>query len=214
VSLAGQWRSLESGLPAGWRTASLRLELRDRDSADRASRLLGPAQPFRLDPEVVSFGAARDGSAVGPDAVVRLLARIDDARIPGELTLADSKLTVPRPEPAETSLAASWDAALAGLPSDWSDLLCELDLLSSDYIDPAAVLCIQANPRRDGDRNALRFRCARVAGYGVSPQMARRCFERCDDAGIRGSLSVLRALSDTHLVATQGPVWQLEGKTV
>jgi len=112
------------------------------------------------------------------------------------------------------SLVESWDTALAGLPADWSDLLCELTLDSTDYIERAAVLCIQINPRREGSRAAMRFRCARVAGYGVAPGMARRCFERCEAEEISGSVTVLRALSDTKLVATQGPVWQLAGKTV
>jgi hypothetical protein len=44
--------------------------------------------------------------------------------------------------------------------------------------------------------------------------MARRCLERCDAEEIRGSVEVLRVLSDTHLVATQGPVWQLNGQTI
>jgi hypothetical protein len=44
--------------------------------------------------------------------------------------------------------------------------------------------------------------------------MARRCFERCDGESIRGSVSVLRALSDTKLVQTQGPVWIMGGRTV
>ena len=70
------------------------------------------------------------------------------------------------------------------------------------------------NPRRDGTRAAFNFRAARQAGYGVAPGMARRCFERCDEKGIRGSISVLRVLSDTHLVATQGPVWLSGGKTL
>ncbi len=214
MSLAEQWRSLESGLPQGWQTASLRLELRDRDSTERASRLLGPAQPFRAEPDVLAFSSARNGSATGPDAVVRLLVRLDEARIPGTLTLAGSQQAEARADVEVTPLTVAWDEALANLPPDWSDLHCELTLDSTDYIEPAAVLCIQINPRRDGDRAALRFRCARVAGYGVSPEMARRCFQRCDDKDIRGSLSVLRGLSDTHLAATQGPVWLLDGKTI
>ena len=44
--------------------------------------------------------------------------------------------------------------------------------------------------------------------------MARRCFERCDEEAIRGSIAILRVLSDTHLAATQGPVWILDGQTV
>ena len=111
-------------------------------------------------------------------------------------------------------MTASWDAAIAGLPADWSDLYLELELLSTDYIEQASVLCIQCNPRRDGKRAALRFRCARVRGYGVSPEMARRCFERCDAAGIRGSITVLRAISGSRPVATQGPVWLAGGRTL
>jgi hypothetical protein len=111
-------------------------------------------------------------------------------------------------------LTTSWDRALAGLPADWSDLYLEFELLSTDYVERASVLCIQCNPRRDGTRPALRFRCAREKGYGVSPEMARRCFERCDEAGIRGSVKVLRALSGSRLVATQGPVWLAGGRTI
>ena len=38
--------------------------------------------------------------------------------------------------------------------------------------------------------------------------------ERADREGIRGTVTVLRALSDTQHVGTQGPVWQLDGQTV
>jgi hypothetical protein len=214
MSLAGQWNALGSELPAGWSRAEIRLEVRDRETAARAASLLGPAQPFRPEPTVLRFASARDGSATGPDAVTRLLRRLDDARIPGKLTLVGSQKPVARPERVVTSLAESWELALSALPPDWSDLLAEIDLVSTDYIEPAAVLCIQTNPRRVGDRAAMRFRAARKAGYGVSPEMARRCFERCDDAGIRGSVRVLHVLSDTQPVATQGPVWLLDGTTV
>ena len=61
---------------------------------------------------------------------------------------------------------------------------------------------------------AFRFRVARTFGYGASPQMTRRCFERLDTEGIRGSLTLLHVLSDTHNVATQGPVWRVAGKAV
>jgi hypothetical protein len=113
-----------------------------------------------------------------------------------------------------TPLVDSWDQLLTELPADWSDLVAEVRLLSTDYVEHAAVLCIQMNPRRVGDSAVLRFRAARRAGYGVAPQMARRCLERCDEANIRGSIALLRVLSDTHLVATQGPVWNLDGQTV
>jgi hypothetical protein len=214
MSLAGQWETLGSELPDGWGRAELRLELRDADRAAEAAALVGPAQPYRATPTVLQFASSRDGSASSPDSVARLLRRLDEARIAGTLTLAGSGRAAVRAEPEVTSLAESWRRAIVPLPSDWSDLLCELELLSTDYIEPAAVLCIQMNPRRDGRRSALRFRVARRAGYGVSPQMAQRCLERCDAAGIRGSVRVLQLLSDTKLVATQGPVWLMSGKTV
>ncbi len=58
------------------------------------------------------------------------------------------------------------------------------------------------------------FRCARRAGYGVSPEMARRCFERLDEEGIPGTVSVLRLVSDVDNVATQGAVWYVGGKAL
>lgn len=214
MNVAEQWRDLQSGLPDDWRTAGLRLDLSDDAAADRAAALLGPAQPFRLAPGVLRFSTARNGSAPGPESILRLLDRLDEARIGGSLSVAASERAGTRAEQDAVSLAESWDAALAGLPSDWSDLLCELRLASTDYIERAAVLCIQMNPRREGDRAAMRFRCARTTGYGVAPGMARRCLERCDEEEIRGSVTVLRALSDTRLVDTQGPVWPMAGRTV
>ena len=193
---------------------SAQLEIRDPEAVPRAAALLGPAGPYRVALTVLRFNSARDGSAQGPDGIARLLRRLDDARIGGTLTALGSEKAAARAERAITSLVESWDAALAGVPADWSDLVAELRLLSSDYIERAAVLCIQINPRRDGDRTAFRFRAARRAGYGVAPQMARRCFERCDEEAIRGSIAILRVLSDTHLAATQGPVWILDGQTV
>jgi hypothetical protein len=40
----------------------------------------------------------------------------------------------------------------------------------------------------------------------------RRCLERLDAAGIPGRVRIVRALSDTQPVATQGPVWYVGGK--
>jgi hypothetical protein len=44
--------------------------------------------------------------------------------------------------------------------------------------------------------------------------MARRCLARCDAEEIRGSVVVLRVLSGSRHVATQGPVWLLSGNTI
>ena len=61
---------------------------------------------------------------------------------------------------------------------------------------------------------AVYVRSARRQGYGAAPEMVARCLTRCDEDGIRGTVHVLRTLSDTQPVYTQGPVWQLDGKTV
>ena len=197
-------------MPETWVRASLRLELSDDKAADQAAAALGPTGPYRVSPTILQFSVARDGTALGPECVTKLLSRI----AAGTLTLSNSHTAAPPVEREVISLVASWDTALEGLPSYWSDLYAEVEFTSSDYIEPAAVLCIQMNPRRDGARAAFNFRAARLAGYGVAPGMARRCFELCDEQGIRGSISVLRVLSDTHLVATQGPVWLSGGKTL
>jgi hypothetical protein len=213
MSLVGQWRELEIALPDGWVRVSVQLEIRDPGVAAQASALLGPAGPYRAG-TTLRFSSARDGSAQGPDGIARLLRRLDNARIGGELTALGSEKAVARAEREFTPLVESWDAALEELPDDWSDLVAEVRFLSTDYVEHAAVLCIQMNPRRVGDSATFRFRAAHHAGYGVAPQMARRCLERCDEADIRGSIAVLRVLSDTHLVATQGPVWNLDGQTI
>jgi hypothetical protein len=160
---------------------------------------------------VLLFTVARDGSATSPDNLVRLLRNVPT----GTLVLSGSQAapqTIPKRE--ITALTASWDRAVAGLPADWSDLYAEIQLTSTDFVERASVLCIQCNPRRDGDRAALRFRCARTKGYGVSPEMARRCLERCDAEQIQGAVTVLRVVSGSRHVGTQGPVWLADGKTL
>jgi hypothetical protein len=206
VKLGEQWDQLNDR----WGEARIRVTLEEPERADRAAQLLGPLQPFRAARDVLSF------RVVGhPDSVKRLLERLDAERIHGTLEVLSSD---PAPErgferPAPT-LRESWEAALATLPADWSDLLGEVELLSSDWIDRAAVNMVPMNPRRDGERLVLRFRAARKFGYGASPEMVARCLSRCDEDGVRGQVRVLQALSDTRPVYTQGPVWQLDGRTV
>jgi hypothetical protein len=210
VNVAEQWKRIGSELPQGWARVELRLQLPDRAAADRAAATLGPAGPFRAEPTMLAFAIARDGSAVGPENAVRLLSRIPR----GTLVLESSRAAVKATAAPTATLVESWDAQIAGLPADWSDAWVELALTSTDYVERASVLCIQANPRRDGERAALRFRAARKSGYGVAAGMARRCLERCDAEGIRGSITVLRVLCDTDHVGTQGPSWILDGQTV
>lgn len=206
MKLAEQWDSLRDG----WREARIRVTLDDPRRADRAAQLLGPLQPVRAAPGALTFPVVGQS-----DAVRRLLERLDAEDIRARLEVVDSDpIAEPSPELTPPTLRQSWEAALATLPADWSDLLGEVELGSSDWIDRAAVNMVPINPRRDGSRLAFRFRSARRQGYGAAPEMVARCLTRCDEDGIRGTVHVLRTLSDTQPVYTQGPVWQLDGKTV
>jgi hypothetical protein len=215
MNLAGQWEELEAALPADWGDARLRLTIEEAARTGRASALLGPLQPFRAGPDSLSIRVARDGSAPSAVTVKRALARLDAERLHGVLSLVSVEARPAAPEaPPAPTLAESWDAAVASLPADWSDLLGEVELDSSDYLERCALHLAPLNPRRGGDRLAFRFRSASRFGYGASPWMVRRCLERCDDDRIRGRVAVLRALSDTQPVGTQGPVWQIDGEMV
>ena len=118
------------------------------------------------------------------------------------------------PALARSRFVSSWDAEIAGLPEDWSDLYAEVELASSDNLERAALLLAPVNPARYGGKPGFRFRVARRYGYGAAAQMTRRCLERVDDEGIHGRARVLWALSDTRPVQTQGPVWLSGGKSV
>jgi hypothetical protein len=149
--------------------------------------------------------------------VDRLLRRLDRELGGGQLELQGTTAAALRPELVYPQLAETWDRELATLPPDWSDLLAEAEFRASDQLDRVALLLSPVNPGRrpnEPDAMALRFRCARNFGYGASAQMVRRCLERCDAEHIRGTVRILRALSDTHPVATQGPVWYVGGRTL
>ncbi len=213
MALVDQWEDIENGLDPRWHDARLVLTVDDDARVERALALLGPAGPGRSGREI-RFAAERTG-AIGPEAVRRLLRRLDTEAIDGTLALVSSDAAPPEPVVSRPSLAAAWDATLTVLPADWSDLLCEVELTSSDHVEPAALLTAPLNPFQSGvGKPCLQFRVARLAGYGASPGMVRRCLERLDEADIPGGVRVLRALSDTHPVATQGPVWYVGGKTV
>jgi hypothetical protein len=93
-------------------------------------------------------------------------------------------------------------------------VLGELELDSSDHLPRAALLGAPMNPTRNPDAIALRFRASGKLGYGVSTQMARRCFERMDAEGITGRITIVHGLSDAENAVTQGPVWRVAGRSV
>lgn len=213
MELVEQWRRIREQLPPDWDDAKLTLTIPRTDRRSRAAAVLGPASPGRSGDGLI-FSVRRAGGGIGPEHAARLFEKLDEERIRGALALREAEA---RPEPAPAareSLAAAWARELAALPPDWSDLFVEAEVGSSDHIDRAALLLAPVNPARVPGRNAFRFRVARSWGYGASPEMAGRCLQRLDEERITGSTSVLRALSDTDNVHTQGPVWRVGGKAV
>jgi hypothetical protein len=212
MQLVEQWRELEPRLPEGWDEARFALAIEGKQQLDRVAGLLGPLAPGR------SVGSVRftirRGGVSSPEAVRRLLARIDAERITGRLELLGTQEAPRATDVPPETLVGAWDAALAALPADWSDVYAEVEFRSTDHLERAALLLAPVNPARYGAPAGFRFRVARRFGYGASPGMTRRCLERCDAESITGRLSILRVLSDTHPVATQGPVWHVEGRTV
>lgn len=213
MSLVQQWREIERSLPESWADARLRLTVADAGDCDRAAALLAPSNPGRRG-KTIRFFTARRGLGLGPDRARSLLKRLDDEGIDAELELVSVGEPEEAPPTARRTLAESWDAELGVLPDDWSDIYAEVELVSTDWIERAALLMAPLNPRREGGKPALRFRCAHSFGYGAAPEMVKRCLERCDAEGIRGTVRVLRVLVGTDPVGTQGPVWYLAGRTV
>jgi hypothetical protein len=214
MKLVEQWSQIEARLPAGWEDVQLTLTPEEQGDLSRVAAVLGPLNVGRVE-GALAFVVRHSGSAGGPEAARRLFSRLDDERIWCTLTRGDVREAAPafEPQPPRTSVARSWDDALETLPPDWSELLCRLDVSGSAVLPRAALLCAPINPTRDRDGVGFLFRAGRV-GYGVSSVMARRCFERLDEEGIAGSVSVLRVLSDTRPVASQGSSWIVAGRVL
>jgi hypothetical protein len=213
MSLVDQWKVIQSNLPEGWSGAQLRLTV--EDEPERAAAMLAPAGAGRHG-NIVTFNVGRTGAGSSPDLLTRLLARLDAEQLDGRLDL-DKPAESVAPAAARSrsaSLGTQWELAQANLPADWSDLYAEVELDSSDYLERGALLLAPVNPARVKEQLAYRFRVARVFGYGASAEMTERCLQRLDREGISGHFHVLRSLSDSKPVATQGPVWYVGGQAV
>jgi hypothetical protein len=203
VPLAERWNAVESGLDPRWTEVTLSLAISDDAARSRAAAMLGPATPG-LAGRQIRFHVSTQGAGIGPEAARRLLRRIDEEGIRGRLEVVASQEAPPEQVETRVSLVRGWEAALEMLPSDWSDLVAELELDSSADIDRGAVLCAPINPSQLTGRAGFRFRCASSSGYGASAGMVGRCLARLEEAGITGRIHVTRVLSDVHPVGTQG----------
>jgi hypothetical protein len=234
MALGDRLEEMLEGLPRGWEHARVDVHVDDPEQADRAATVLGPATPgrsgsaFRLD-------IGRETGLGGTSARLahRVLERLDDEGIRARVSLVSHDEGPPRAEPAdeeeeaaaaaaaaltrpaaELPLAEQWDRLASRLPPDWSDLLAEVRLDSTDHVDLGALLLGPVNPYLVDDASTFQFRVAHRFGYGAAPSMARRSLARLDEAGIGGRFRVLRVLSDTRPVHTQGPVWRIGGRAV
>jgi len=220
MKLVDQWHTMEATLPADWEDVRLTLTVEHPSDLPRAAQVLGSINVGRVG-DTLAFYVRRSAGPEGKQTVLRLFERLDRERVWCHLEQAAVHTAVAAPPSdvvesglATGSVAETWDRALAPLPSDWTDLLCELEIESSTLLPRAALLCAPINPARSGSRLVFTFRCSGRSGYGASPSMTRRCFERLDSEGIVGSATVVRVLSDTNNVDTQGPVWLVGGKTL
>jgi len=211
MKLVDQWRAIQDGLPEDWSDVRLTLTTEQLADLPRAAQVLGAINAGRIG-EGLTFDVQR-GGANSAQKAAHLFQRLDEertwCRLEASAIVSESPVSAGRDV---RPVAQTWDSDLAELPSDWSDLLCEIEIFSSALLDRTALLCAPINPTRAGSRTAFTFRCSSGAGYGVSAAMARRCFERLDNDGIEGVTRVLRVLSDTDMVYTQGPVWVMGGK--
>lgn len=207
MRLVDQWAAVEQGLPQGWEDVRLSLSTEQPGELARAAQVLGPMSAGRVGDSLVVH-VRRDGGAAAPEAARRLFARLDGDRVWCVLSAGEVlEKEAPAVTPVEAmSAAAQWAAALEALPGDWSDLLGEIEVASSDLLPRVALLCAPVNPSRDLESVCFTFRCARRAGYGVSPAMAHRCFERVDEEAIAVRVRIRGVLADTRNADTQGAV--------
>lgn len=206
MRLVDQWAEVERSLPQRWEEVRLTLRTEQPSELARAAQMLGPMNPCRVGDALV-FYVCRAGGASGPEAARRLFACLDRDRVWCMLSAGEVRDAAAVTPAKTTSAAAQWAAALETLPDDWSDLLGEIEVASSDQLPRVALLCAPVNPTRDLSTACFfTFRSAHRAGYGVSPAMAHRCFERIDEEGIVVRVGIRGVLADARNADTQGVV--------
>jgi hypothetical protein len=213
VKLVEQWHAIERRLPVDWVDVRLDVTPETESERPRAAGLLGPANPHRIG-DSFRLHVRRTGGAgsVGPEGLRRLFTRMTSARLVRAVARGRRRGTRDRAR----------GGGRPGRPLDGRGRLAATGLerrargaaAGVERLPPrAALLCAPLNPTRTEGSN-FRFRVARRAGYGASPQMVTRCLARLDAEQIQGDLAILRVLCETSHVATQGPVFRVGGRSV
>jgi hypothetical protein len=209
MRLVWQWVTLERDLPPDWSDVQLVLKVRERDVAEAAA-LLGGANPLRGKDSIRLFVSRTGG--LGPEALKRALLRLDRKDIAGTLELTGVEEAERPPEEERRTLAQQWDEAVATLPPDWSDMLAEVGLRSSDYLEYAALLIAPANPTRPGRALVLQFRAARRSATAWSPGWRGVVSNGSTRKRSAASSGVARALRPD--ASRRRPVWRVGGGAV
>ena len=220
MKLVDQWHAIEAELPEGWEEVRLTLTTEQPGDLPRAAQVLGPINAGKVGSTLV-FDVRRAAGPQGAQTVTRLFGRLDDERT--WCTIAQSEVRVATaPDVGRRPCCSAREAVGGGeLGHGAGAVALRLDrpsLRARDRVEHAArpdgapLRAAQSVPL--GSRLVFTFRCSGRSGYGASRSMARRCFERLDHDGIPGTTRVLRVLSDTDNVDTQGPVWLVGGKTL
>src|SRR4051812_50183622 len=99
MGVVEQWTAVVEGLDPKWHDARLELVVTDEQQLRRAAALLAPAQPGRMGSALRFTAARRGGAFVGPEAVRRMLRRIDGERIGGGAHTVSAGPAPPGPRP-------------------------------------------------------------------------------------------------------------------
>ena len=162
---ADQWARMEVELGPDWDDAHL--SFTPEGSTADAAAILAPLAQDGSDGSSDSTSPATGAVASG----FGIFSRGSTPSVWGTLSLIESTQPMPAaggPTPRRSSLVNAWDDAVARLAPGWSDLLCELELDSSDHLPRAALLGAPMNPTRNPEAIALRFRVSGKQGAGLA----------------------------------------------
>ena len=221
MKLVDQWRTIEDGLPAGWEDVRLTLTTEQPGDLPRAAQVLGPINAGKVGSSARLPRPPRRGPARGPDGDAPLRAPRRRANLVPSRAVAARRASLGASassvaEPARRCGVGRDELGRGARPPpvrlDRSPLRARDRLEHAARPNGAPLRSAQPGPRRLAPRlhvpllGPLRLR--RLAVDGPALLRASR------HESITGRTRVLRVLSDTDNVDTQGPVWLVGGKTL